>query len=73
MNETIRALFGAEPMRDDELPRAFIVGCDAVTKIERREENYGDHGLLWFDVYEGERRIASMNARFVAEIQYGSA
>lgn len=67
----IRAIYGAEPHRDGEYPRCWMVGYDAVTKIERRDEFYGDHGLLWFDVYNGDRVVASMNARYVAEIVHG--
>lgn len=67
----IRAIYGAEPQREGEYSRCWMVGFDAVTKIERREDNFGDHGLLWFDVYEGDRLVASMSGRHVAEIIYG--
>ncbi|MGB3833778.1 MAG: hypothetical protein WA975_18155 [Mesorhizobium sp.] len=68
---TIHAIYGPEPLRDGEFPRCWMVGHDAVTKIEPREDNFGDHWLLWFDVYAGDRRIASMSGRHVAEIIYG--
>lgn len=72
-NRIIRAIYGPEPLRDQEFPRCWMVGSDAVTRIEKREDNYGDHGLLWFDVYEGDRLVASMSGRHVAEIIYGEA
>lgn len=71
--QTIHAICGAEPARANEDPFAFQVGMNGVTKIERREENYGDHGLLWFDIFKGSRRAASMNGRHVAVVAYKKA
>lgn len=78
--KVIRAIFGQEPMREGEYPAMFLVGDKAhgpdlpggrtVTKIVRREENYGDHGLLWFDVYAGDDLIRSMQGRAVAEVHW---
>ena len=76
MNETISAIYGAEPRRDGEYPSIYIVGQSdwrkgpSVTSIKYREDNFGDHGVGWFDVYAGEARLASMGARHVAEIIY---
>lgn len=69
----IHAIHGAEPQRDGEYPSFYAVGRRGVTRIERREDNYGDHGLLWFDVYEGDRLVASMSGRHVSEVSYGEA
>lgn len=82
--QTITAVFGMEPQRDDEYPQAHVVGSKShvvglsvpqpfiVGRIERREENFGDHGLAWFDVFDIEGRlITSMQARAVAEVHYG--
>jgi hypothetical protein len=81
---TITAVFGMEPQRDQENAQAHVVGSKSyvvgpnvprpftVGRIERRMENFGDHGLLWFDVFDTDGRLAtSMQARAVAEIHYG--
>ena len=76
--EPIMSIYGAEPMREAEYPQAYIVGHPPgaasddliVTKIEFREDNYGDHGLGWFDVWAGETLLASMSARHVADVHY---
>lgn len=70
MQQTIKAIYGQEPARQGEYPSAEIVGTDGVTRIVRREEHLGDHGLFWFDIYKGDRRDRSFNARFIAEIFY---
>lgn len=72
-DQTIHAICGADPAKADEDPFAFQVGMNGVTKIERREDYFGDHSLLWFDMFEGDRRIASMNGRYVAVIAYEKA
>lgn len=77
----IKRIFGEEPRREGEYPQAYIVGqtlsraSDHVVKrITYRMENYGDHGLGWFDVVvqiDGEDAVlASMSARSVAEVHY---
>ena len=78
MTQRIKAIWGMEPLRDQESPTCYVVGSASalfrvpfmVDRIERREENFGDHGLLWFDVYEGDRLVTSMQGRAVAEIMY---
>lgn len=49
---------------------AHIVGRHEVTKIERRDENLGTYGIIWYDVYRGEVRIASINAMCIEAITY---
>lgn len=80
MSRQITAIYGVEPMREGEYPMAHVVGSDSningrdkvrVEWIERREENYGDHGLSWFDVLSGGKVVASVQARAVAEVHYG--
>lgn len=84
MTAAIQAIYGVEPAREGEYPTAHIVGGKSfvvqgnadsrpftVTKIERREENFGDHGLLWYDVFDGDRVVVSMQGRAVAEVHYG--
>lgn len=73
---TIHHICGLEPMRSGEYPSFFRVG-DVLTNygpiksIVRREENYGDHGLLWFDVLgEDDNVMVSIQGRAVAEIVY---
>lgn len=48
----------------------FEVGKNDVTSIKYREDNYGDHGLGWFDVYFGDAVEQSIAARAVAEVRY---
>lgn len=80
MPRQITAIYGLEPQREGEYPIAHVVGSDShiagrgkmpIAWIERREENYGDHGLSWFDVLSGGKVVASIQARAVAEIHYG--
>lgn len=70
----IKAIYGPEPMREGEYPTGYEVGrntpAGAVTEIKVRHDNFGDHGIGWFDVYAGEKLIASMNQRATAEVYY---
>lgn len=73
--DEIMAIYGCEPMREGEYPTAIIVGSSirdrAVAKIARREDNFGDHGLLWFDAMDDEGRvIMSISGRAVAEVHH---
>jgi hypothetical protein len=69
MNRTIKRIAGA-----GEQGSVFIVGDERfspiVTAIERREENLGQYGIVWFDVFAGDRMIFSMNALHVAMVDY---
>ena len=59
MTDTIKAIYGMEPMREGEYPSGFEVGkpfgggSDTVSEIKERHDNFGDHGIGWFDVYAG--------------------
>lgn len=66
----INAIWGQEPMREGEYPDCHMVGSNGVTRIERREENLGTYGLVWFDVFKGDEVAWSVNASFVASIRY---
>ena len=72
--ETIKAVFGAEPRREGEYPTMWVVSQEyegrTITHILFREDNYGDHGLGWFDIFSGEIRLASMSARETTEVHY---
>jgi hypothetical protein len=80
MTRQITAIYGMVPF-DDRVERdAWVVGYESniagvgatrVDWIERREENYGDHGLSWFDVLSEGKVVASVQARAVAEVHYG--
>lgn len=83
---TITGVFGMEPQRDQECPQVHIVGSKSfvvgqgnaqpftVGRIERREDHFGDHGLLWFDVFDTDGKlVTSMQGRAVAEVHYGQA
>ena len=75
MTQTIKAIFGHEPMREKEYPTAYLVGSDAysrgvVTRIEFGEQSFGDHGLGWFKVFVGDKLISEVAARAVAEVQF---
>lgn len=72
---SIKAIWGAEPMREGESPDYFEVGrarnpFPTVTRIERRDEFFGDHSIGWFDIFSGENLAASMNVRHVATVLY---
>lgn len=78
MSETIHAIYGHEPPREGEIPFGYVVGetlsdGDEVTKIERWTENFGDHGLLWFKVYCGDRLAREVAGRAIAEVHYRAA
>lgn len=69
----IRAITGAESMRAGEYPSYYAVGCPValdvnVTKIVIWSP--GDYGVVWFHVLAGDALVASMNARFVALVEY---
>lgn len=67
----ILSIAGHEPTGSNLQRMHFAVGAFGVTAIKSREENYGDHGLLWFDVWTGDWLSASVSGRAVAEIRYG--
>ena len=73
----IKAIFGMEPPRENEYPTAFIVGDkwgsrsdDPVTEIRPRTDNFGDHGLLWFEVRCGDEVVVEIQGRAVSEVHY---
>ena len=74
----IRGIVGLEPNRESEFPPTAFVGWKdsatqaEITAIERREDYYGDHSIVWFDVYTGDRLVKSLGARYVAEIYYAA-
>ena len=76
--KTIILIAGAEPHREGEYPIVYAVGnsitrgAQPITRIERREENLGTYGVVWFDVFVGDDLRASMNALLVAEISYSA-
>lgn len=77
--QPIAAIYGPEPMRADEYPSAYLIGhrwenpgTPDVERIVYRLENYGDHGIGWFDIYAGGKRVASMAERHVAEVRYAA-
>ena len=81
MPRHITAIYGVEPGRENEYPMAHVVGSDShiagrgkakIDAIERREENYGDHGLSWFDLMSDGQLVGSVQARAVAEIHYSA-
>ena len=70
----INHICGEEPHRENEYPLTFTVGDTfrdfEVTHIEHREDNRGDHGVGWFDIYSGKKRLASLNERFTSYVEY---
>jgi hypothetical protein len=79
LSAPIIAVQGMETGREGETPTFYGIGSECwgvggikftPTKIERREEQFGDHGLLWFDVYAGDRLAVSMLGRAVGEVHY---
>lgn len=70
MPKSIRAVWGPWPSCPDEDPTGAAVGISGVTKIERREENLGTYGIVWFDVYVGNEVLRSLNALHIEQIEY---
>lgn len=78
IDKAVQAIYGHEPLREKEYPFAYEVGKlvampvgNCVERIEFREDNYGDHGLGWFDVWlEDGNLLASVNVQAVAEVRY---
>lgn len=74
----IQMIVGAEPLRAGENPRFYCVGQASgfntgnwpVKSITYRVDDYGDHGLGWYDVWSHDSLIASVAARAVAEVIY---
>lgn len=52
------------------VPKKLVFKDHVVTRIEYRDENRGDHGIGWFDVWAGDVCIASLNERHVHEVYY---
>ena len=74
--KAIRGVVGSEPYREGEYPFAAFIGSvsdyDEITAIERREDYYGDHAILWFDVFAGDRLVKSLSAKYTAEVHYAT-
>jgi hypothetical protein len=77
----ISAIYGFEPMREGEYPTCALVGHGhgqgperpIVTRIAYREQNLGQYGIGWYDVFAGDVCLFSLQARAVAEIHYAPA
>lgn len=67
---TIRGIYGDEPRREGEYPIAHVVGFDGVTSITEMNENLGEYGIHWFQVWSGDRETARMNARYVVQVDF---
>ena len=73
----IKLIAGMEPKREGEWPTTFAVGNSfhgpnkhTITRIESRNENLGTYGITWFDIFDGDDLLVSMNAMAVSEIHY---
>jgi hypothetical protein len=73
----IKLIAGFEPRREGEYPVLHMVGNGfagpikhTITRIETHEQNLGTYGILWFDIFDGDELLASMNALAVAEVHY---
>ena len=69
-NREIEAVWGPEPLRDGEYPAGARVGFDGVTRIERRDEDLGEYGIVWLDVFKDGILSASFNALHIAAVHY---
>jgi hypothetical protein len=70
MSQPIKGVYLEEPRIEGVNADGATVSYDGVTRIERRDENYGDHGLSWFDVFKGDVLFKSFNARAVAAVHH---
>lgn len=78
----IKGVFCPDPQRESEYGWSALVGFNfndarmgKVTRIERREENLGTYGIVWYDIFctnnEGEEHlVASFNAQQVEVVTY---
>lgn len=83
----IKGVFCPDPPRGDEYGWSAYVGFTfndlrqgKVSKIERREENLGTYGIVWYDVFcsppdeagftDTEVLVASFNAAQVTVVTY---
>ena len=71
--QAVIRILGALPPDFQCEQRAYAVGFEGVTRIERREENLGTYGIVWFDAFADDRLVASMNAIFLSEVEYNRA
>jgi len=53
---------------NDEPDWFYAAGIGGVTKIEHTVENYGDHGIAWFNIFHGEKLHTSVAAKSVSRV-----
>jgi len=77
MTGQIMRIVGPEPRRDGELPEGYRVGYyrdkhegEVTSILERTVYSSLDEGQLWYDVFVGDLKIATMNGRYLAVIEY---
>jgi len=59
-------------MREGEIPVGYAVGYEGVTRIKRVTEDFGQYGIVWFQVWKGEHAYCELNAINVSEVVYKS-
>lgn len=65
----IKSIRGAEPSDGSEATY-FAVGRNGVTEIAVTVENFGQYGIQWYLVLQGDTCIARMNALGVVETHH---
>lgn len=66
-------IVGLHTDQNDNPKWEFKIGVDGVTRIKNWTENFGDHGIAWFDVYKGENVAVTLAAKEVAFIEWAAA
>lgn len=66
----VKAVYGPEPTRPQELPIAHVVGFDGVTQITELDENLGTYGIRWLCVWKGGFELCRLNALHVAQVDF---
>ena len=62
---------GWEPQEDIPLDYCAIdVGKEGVTKITSTEQNLGEYGICWLQVWKGSILVSRFNARNIDSIIY---
>ena len=62
---------GWEPQESMPLEYHTVdIGKDGVTKIDAEDQNLGEYGICWLQVWKGSTLVTRFNARNIDQINY---
>lgn len=64
----IKGIYGPVVEGDERV--GATVGHNQVTQIEMREQDLGSYGIIWFDVFRGDKLWMSLNGMMTAQVDY---